>query len=71
MRRYRTVTDIREVTISELDETHPMVRQFIVNAGLELDPMPQRCCECQSRNSQDAVVCAACGVALVREDIDT
>ena len=69
MRRYRTVTDIREVTISELDETHPMVRQFIVNAGLELDPMPLRCCECQSRNAAGATVCAGCGAALTTPEI--
>ncbi|MEX2247394.1 MAG: NYN domain-containing protein [Dehalococcoidia bacterium] len=64
MRRYRTVTDVREVTISELDETHPSVRRFIVAAGLELDPMPLRCPECAARNPADAEACVACGGVL-------
>jgi hypothetical protein len=64
MRRYKTVTDVREVTISELDETHPMIRQFVTNAGLEFDPAPQRCLGCSARNSVDVVVCAECGAVL-------
>ncbi len=63
MRRYKTVTDIREVTISELDETHPLVRQFIVGAGLDLDPLPARCLECQTRNTE-AALCSECGAPL-------
>ncbi|MDP9237628.1 MAG: NYN domain-containing protein [Chloroflexota bacterium] len=64
MRRYKTVTDIREVTISELDETHPMVRQFVLDAGLDLDPMPLRCRECQARNAVEVSVCIECGEPL-------
>ena len=64
MRRYKTVTDIREVTISELDETHPMVRQFVLNAGLDLDPMPLRCLECQARNAAGLPACIDCGAPL-------
>jgi uncharacterized LabA/DUF88 family protein len=64
MRRYKTVTDVREVTISELDETHPMVRQFLLNAGLDLDPAPRRCLECQVRNAAEVPVCVACGAPL-------
>ena len=64
MRRYKTVTDVREVTISELDETHPMIRQFVANAGLELDPAPLRCVACSARNAVDVVVCADCGAVL-------
>lgn len=64
MRRYKTVTDIREVTISELDETHPMVRQFVLSAGLVLDPTPLRCMECQTRNAADVLICAECGAAI-------
>ncbi len=64
MRRYKTVTDIREVTISELDETHPMVRQFVLNAGLDLDPMPLRCLECQARNTSEVLVCIECEAPL-------
>ncbi|HXK33281.1 MAG TPA: NYN domain-containing protein [Dehalococcoidia bacterium] len=61
MRRYKTVTDVREVTISELDETHPMVRQFILSAGLQLDPLPRRCSACNARGSADAERCSECG----------
>ena len=64
MRRYKTVTDIREVTISELVETHPMIRQFVANAGLELDPAPLRCLVCAARNADDVVICVGCGAAL-------
>jgi uncharacterized LabA/DUF88 family protein len=60
MRRYKTVTDVREVTISELDETHPLVRQFIVTSGLELELMPARCLGCNARNAAGASVCAEC-----------
>jgi len=64
MRRYKTVTDVREVTISELDETHPMVRQFILTAGLALDPLPQRCGSCARKNPVDAVTCIECEAVL-------
>ncbi len=64
MRRYKTVTDVREVTISELDETHPTVRQMILNAGLELDPLPVRCTSCSARNGCDEGSCVACGMPL-------
>lgn len=64
MRRFKTVTDVREVTISELDEMHPMVRQFIITAGLELDPLPQRCPACTRRNPADAVTCIECEAVL-------
>ena len=64
MRRYKTVTDIREVTISELDETHPLVRQFLLNAGLELDPLPVRCLGCQVRNPADVAACVSCGIVI-------
>jgi len=68
MRRYKTVTDVREVTISELDETHPLVESLIVNAGLELDPLPLRCLACNGRNPRDAAICVACGCAISRAD---
>jgi hypothetical protein len=64
MRRYKTVTDVREVTISELDETHPMIRQFVLSAGLDLDPEPARCLACSARNAADVIVCADCGGAI-------
>ena len=56
MRRYKTVTDVREVTISELDETNALARQYVLNAGLELDPEPLRCAACNQRNAADAHV---------------
>jgi hypothetical protein len=59
------VTDVREVTISELDETHPMVRQFVVNAGLQLDPLPRRCVACNERNVGEAEACANCGAPIL------
>jgi hypothetical protein len=65
MRRYKTVTDVREVTISELDETNPMVRQFVLSAGLELDPLPVRCPSCCERHPADVAVCATCGGVVV------
>lgn len=68
MRRYKTVTDVREVTISELNELHPMIRQIIVSAGLDLDPQPQRCIECACRNEADATQCAGCGRPIVAAD---
>lgn len=68
MRRYKTVTDVREVTISELDETHPLVRGFIVRAGLELDPAPLRCDGCNERNPCDAAFCAGCGGHIAVDD---
>ncbi|HEY8171456.1 MAG TPA: NYN domain-containing protein [Dehalococcoidia bacterium] len=61
MRRYKTVTDVREVTISELDETHPTVRNLIVISGLELDDLPLRCLGCAARNVSDAASCNECG----------
>jgi uncharacterized LabA/DUF88 family protein len=64
MRRYKTVTDIREVTISELNELHPMVRQFLVSAGLELDALPARCQYCQVRNPGEVQTCVECGGTL-------
>jgi uncharacterized LabA/DUF88 family protein len=64
MRRYKTVTDVREVTISELDETHPMVKQFINSAGLALDELPLRCPGCNARNPEDAAFCVECGGAV-------
>jgi uncharacterized LabA/DUF88 family protein len=64
LRRYKTVTDIREVTISELDETHELVRRFICNAGLEFDPLPLRCRGCCERNAIDAPACVRCSAPL-------
>jgi uncharacterized LabA/DUF88 family protein len=64
MRRYKTVTDVREVTISELDETHPMVRQFLASAGLQADPHPLRCGSCACRNAEGQVVCCSCGAPI-------
>lgn len=61
MRRFKTVTDVREVTISELDETNPLVRRIVQNAGLELDDRPLRCYRCCARNPEDATVCVECG----------
>ena len=67
MRRYKTVTDVREVTISELDETHPLVESFIVHAGLELDPAPLRCPACNERNPRDIACCCGCGREIERQ----
>ena len=64
MRRYKTVTDVREVTISELDETHPMVRQIIVSAGLDLDALPVRCAECNERAEAQCQCCSGCGASI-------
>jgi len=64
LRRYKTVTDIREVTITELDETHPMVRQFIVSADIELDPNPIRCLECRTPNPVGPMECSLCGMPI-------
>lgn len=64
MRRYKTVTDVREVTISELDETHPLVRQFIVSSGLVLEVMPLRCAVCATRNPEGVAYCIECGAAF-------
>jgi hypothetical protein len=64
MRRYKTVTDVREVTISELDETHPMVRQFLLSAGLSIDPEPVRCGVCACRNAEGQLVCCSCGAPI-------
>jgi hypothetical protein len=69
MRRYKTVTDVREVTISELDETHPMVRQFIMSAGLALDELPRRCTSCAARNVLDSAICADCGEPFAIEEM--
>jgi hypothetical protein len=64
MRRYKTVTDVREVTISELDEAHPMVRQFVISAGLELELLPARCPNCAARQPAEAGVCGECGAPM-------
>ena len=64
LRRYKTVTDIREVTISELDETNDAVRGYVVGAGFELDPLPVRCARCCVRNEIDVVICVGCGCAF-------
>ena len=64
MRRYKTVTDVREVTISELDETHPMVHQFVVSAGLELEALPLRCAVCAARNPVDTHICIECEAVI-------
>ena len=68
MRRYKTVTDVREVTISELDETNEMVRRYVVSAGLELDPLPRRCLGCSQRNEAAAAYCVECGGPLVHAE---
>lgn len=68
MRRYRTVTDVREVTISELNECHPMVRRFIISSGLEFDPLPVRCVECNTRNVAETPQCAECGCTIAPAD---
>jgi uncharacterized LabA/DUF88 family protein len=65
MRRYKTVTDVREVTISELDETHPSVRELLVQVGLELNPTPVRCPACNECCGVESSVCACCGAAIV------
>ena len=64
MRRYKTVTDVREVTISELDETHPLVRKFIASAGLDADAEPLRCVSCGCRNAEGQPVCCGCGAVI-------
>lgn len=64
LRRYKTVTDIREVTISELDETNDAVRGYVIAAGFELDPLPVRCARCCVRNEIDVVICVGCGCAF-------
>jgi uncharacterized LabA/DUF88 family protein len=64
MRRYKTVTDVREVTISELDETHPMVRQFLTSAGVQPDELPLRCGACACRNAEGQLVCCECGATI-------
>lgn len=68
MRRYKTVTDVREVTISELDESHPTVRQILSGAGLEIDPKPLRCTSCNDRNEEDVEACTGCGAMLAHGD---
>ena len=68
MRRYKTVTDVREVTISELNETHPMVHQIILSCGLELDPEPLRCAACAARNIAQAPECCNCGQPIATEE---
>jgi len=64
LRRYKTVTDVREVTISELDETHDDVRRCLLEAGLALDPLPLRCGRCCARVAIEAAVCDACGCGI-------
>jgi hypothetical protein len=70
MRRYKTVTDVREVTISELDEMHPEVRRFIVTSGLELEELPMRCLGCNTRNQPDAMLCCECGTTFELRLVD-
>ena len=70
MRRYKTVTDVREVTISELDETNPTVRNLLVSAGLELDPLPRRCAGCATRAAEDTLSCPECGAVLEIVEVD-
>jgi len=65
MRRYKTVTDVREVTISELDETNPAVRDLIVAVGLDLNPLPARCPACNECAAVDAGSCSCCGAAII------
>ncbi len=65
MRRYKTVTDIREVTISELDETHPAVLGLLMTMGLELNPLPVRCAACNECCAADAGVCGCCGAVVM------
>jgi uncharacterized LabA/DUF88 family protein len=65
MRRYKTVTDVREVTISELDETNPYVRDLLAAVGLELTPLPVRCAGCNTLNPADASMCSCCGASIV------
>ena len=65
LRRYKTVTDIREVTISELDETNPAVRLILEKCALELDPLPLRCPSCSARSAIDACSCGECGTVFV------
>jgi uncharacterized LabA/DUF88 family protein len=67
MRRYKTVTDVREVTISELDETHPSVRGLLVQVGLELNPLPVRCATCNEVGPADAPACICCGATIVAQ----
>jgi uncharacterized LabA/DUF88 family protein len=64
MRRYKTVTDVREVTISELDETHPLVRRFLVSAGLPVEELPLRCGACACRNAEGQLICCECGATI-------
>jgi hypothetical protein len=70
LRRYKTVTDIREVTISELDETNTAVRSILEKCGLDPEDLPLRCASCCARNAIEACVCAECGAAFsAREEI--
>jgi uncharacterized LabA/DUF88 family protein len=64
MRRYKTVTDVREVTISELNETHPLVRRFLASAGLQAEELPLRCGACACRNAEGQLVCCECGAPI-------
>jgi len=65
MRRYKTVTDVREVTISELDETHPSVRDLLQRVGLDLNPMPVRCPACNECCNIEASMCTCCGATII------
>ena len=67
MRRYKTVTDVREVTISELDETNPYVKDLLQAVGLDLNPMPVRCMACNEVCAADAGVCGCCGASIVAQ----
>ena len=65
LRRYKTVTDIREVTISELDETNPAVKSILEKCGLEPEALPLRCPSCSARSAIDSCTCAECGTVFV------
>ena len=65
LRRYKTVTDIREVTISELDETNPAVKSILEKCGLEPEALPLRCPSCSTRSAIDSCSCAECGTVFV------
>ena len=64
MRRYKTVTDVREVTISELDETHPTVHALLLQVGLDLNPTPVRCPACNECCGVEASACTCCGATI-------
>ncbi len=67
LRRYKTVTDIREVTISELNEANASVLAILETAGIAPEPLPLRCGACTARNAIDVLVCIECGAAFGME----